>query len=134
VNPTNYELMIDFIQVNSLDDFTKAFNQTFSKVPLQDEHPEWPSEVRSAVAEHKLVVGMTKEQAFDVVGTPLDTKTEEENGVSVEIWSPRLDGGTIGVRKREKSIRTDFPALLKFTDGKLQSIEPTPAAPVSSGK
>jgi len=123
VSPNDYEIMIDFIQINSLDDFTKAFNQTFSKVPLQDEHPEWPSDVRSGIAEHKLVVGMTKDQAFDVVGTPLDTKTEEENGVKVETWSPRQDGGTIGARSREKNMRTGFPARLKFSDGKLQMIE-----------
>jgi hypothetical protein len=34
VSPNDYEIMIDFIPINSLDDFTKAFNQTFSKVPL----------------------------------------------------------------------------------------------------
>lgn len=134
VSPHGYEIMIDFIQVKSLDDFTKAFNQTFSKVPLQDEHPEWPSEVRSAIAEHKLVVGMTKEQAFDVVGTPLDKKTEEENGVKVETWSPRQDGGTISARNRQKNMRTGFPTLLKFTDGKLEVIEQTPGAPDPSTK
>jgi len=123
LSPNNYEIMIDFIQINSLDDFTKAFNQIFSKVPLQDEHPEWPSDMRSGIAEHKLVVGMTKDQAFDVVGTPLETKTEEENGVKVETWSLRQDAGTIGARRPEKNMRTGFPALLKFTDGKLQVME-----------
>jgi hypothetical protein len=134
VSPHNFEVMIDFIQMNSLDDFTKAFNQTFSKVPLQDEHPEWPAEVRTAVAEHKLAVGMTKEQAFDVVGTPLDTKTEEENGVKMETWSPRQDAGSVPPLKRNHDLRTGFPALLKFADGKLQVIEQTPRAPDSSAK
>jgi hypothetical protein len=69
---------------------------------------------------------MTKDQAFDVVGTPLETKTEEENGVKVETWSPRQDAGTIGARNREKNMRTGFPTLLKFTGGKLQRIEPAP--------
>ncbi|HKV79037.1 MAG TPA: hypothetical protein VJP02_12890 [Candidatus Sulfotelmatobacter sp.] len=134
VSPHEYEIMIDFIQINSLDDFTKAFNQTFSKVPLQEEHPEWPSDVRSGIAEHKLVVGMTKDQAFAVVGTPLETETEEENGVKVETWSPRQDAGTIGVRKQEKNMRTGFPALLKFTDGKLQTIEQAPKIPDPGAK
>lgn len=129
VSPNDYEIMIDFIQINSIDDFTKAFNQTFSKVPLQDEHPEWPSDVRSGIAEHKLVVGMSKDQAFDVVGTPLEIKTDEENGVKVETWSPRQDGGTIGGRNRQKNMRTGFPTLLKFTDGKLQRIDPAPGTP-----
>jgi hypothetical protein len=61
-----------------------------------------------------------------VVGTPLDTKTEEEDGGKVETWSPRQDGGTIGGRNRQKNMRTGFPALLKFTDGKLQVIELAP--------
>ena len=129
VSPNDYEIMIDFIQINSLDDFTKAFNQTFSKVPLQDEHPEWPSDVRSGIAEHKLVVGMTKDQAFDVVGTPLEIKTDEENSVKVETWSPRQDGGTIGGRNRQKNMRTGFPTLLKFADGTLQRINPAPGTP-----
>jgi hypothetical protein len=34
--------------------------------------------------------------------------------------------GTIGGRNRQKNMRTGFPALLKFTDGKLQVIEPAP--------
>jgi len=134
VSPNDYEIMIDFIQINSLDDFTKAFNQTFSKVPLQDEHPEWSSDVRSGIAEHKLVVGMTKDQAFDVVGAPLETKTAEENGVNVETWSPRQDGGTIGGRNRQKNMRTGFPALLKFTDGKLQVIEQAARTPGPGAK
>ncbi len=129
VSPNDYEIMIDFIQINSLEDFTRAFNQTFSRVPLEDEHPEWPADVRSGVREHRLVVGMTKDQAFDVVGTPLDTKIEEENGVKVETWFPRQDGGTIGGRSRQKNMRTGFPALLKFTDGKLQVIEQAPRTP-----
>jgi len=129
VSPNDYEIMIDFIQINSLDDFTKAFNQTFSKVPLQDEHPDWPSDVRSGIAEHKLVVGMTKDQAFDVVGTPLEIKTDEENSVKVETWSPRQDGGTIGGRNRQKNMRTGFPTLLKFADGTLQRINPAPGTP-----
>jgi hypothetical protein len=121
------EIKIDFVQIKSLDDFTKAFNQTFSKVPLQDEHPEWSAEVRNAIAEHRLVVGMTKEQAFDVVGTPLDMNTEQENGAKVETWRPRQDKGDMGVilgwRAKSNSLRvTGFPSQLKFVDGKLQVI------------
>ena len=103
-------------------------------VPLQDEHPAWPSEVRSGIAEHKLVVGTTRDQAFDVVGTPLETKTEDENGVKVETWSPRQEAGTIGVRKQEKNMRTGFSALLKFTEGKLQTIEQSPRTPEPGAK
>jgi hypothetical protein len=125
VEPYKKELIIDFVQIRTLDDFTKAFNQTFSKVPLQDEHPEWPAEVRTAIAERKVVVGMTKEQAFDVVGTPLEINTEEVNGVPVETWYPRKDRGKDFSKPRgfdEDLGPTGFPALLKFVDGKLQAI------------
>jgi hypothetical protein len=134
VKPYKDLLAIDFVQIKTLDDFTKAFNQTFSKVPLQDEYPEWPVEMRKAVAEHRLLVGMTKEQAFDVVGTPLDIKTEEVNGVQVETWHPRQDKGKTwwggfsegGDNNTSSSGLvlggTGFPTLLKFVDGKLQVV------------
>jgi len=122
--PDNYEVTINFIQIKSLDDFTKAFNQTFSKVPLQNEHPEWPVEVRNAIADHRLVVGMTKEQAFDVVGTLLDIKPDDANGVHTEIWHPRQDKGQAIDRKGHivDLGSTGFPVQLKFVDGKLQGI------------
>src|SRR5271157_2581386 len=121
--PGDNEIVLDFVQIKTLDDFTKAFNQTFSKVPLQDEHPEWPAEVRDAIAAHRLIIGMTKEQAFDVVGTPINVVTGQEGGVKVETWSLRQDRGTIPSAYRGKSTRTNIPAILKFVDGKLQVIE-----------
>jgi hypothetical protein len=128
VQISDIEMKLDFVQIKTLDDFTRAFNQTFSKVPLQDEHPDWSTEVRSAIAAHKLVLGMTKEQAFDDVGTPLDISTEQENGVKVEIWHPRRDRGNlvvaIGRRVLPNSLGvTGFPSLLKFVDDKLQVIQ-----------
>lgn len=123
--PINYEVTINFVQIKSLDDFTKAFNQIFSKVPLQDEHPEWPVEVRNAIANHQLVVGMTKEQAFDVVGAPLDIKPEDAIGVRTEIWHPRQDKGQAIDRKGhiQDLGSTGFPFSITFKDGKLFSIQ-----------
>jgi len=123
VKPNDAELQIDFIQINSLDDFTKAFNQTFSKVPLQDEHPEWPAEVRAAIAERKVIAGMTKEQAYDVVGDPVSVTTGVESGANVETWLTHQEtGATIGGRLH-RSTHTGFPKSLKFVDGKLQVIQ-----------
>ncbi|MFI5176882.1 MAG: hypothetical protein ACHQKY_18650 [Terriglobia bacterium] len=128
------ELAIDFIHIQTMDDFIKAFNQTFSKVPLQDEHPEWPADVRQAIAERKVVAGMTKEQVFCVVGRPIKVTTGEENGVKVETWFPRQEKGTASILWRDKTLHTGFPALLKFADGKLQVIDQTPGAPDLSAK
>lgn len=124
----NHEVILDFIDIRSLDDFTKAFNLVFSKVPLQNEHPEWPAEVREAIATHKLILGMTKEQAFDVIGTPINVVKGTENDVKTETWFPRQDVGTILEVKtfhglQTQSARSGFPALLKFKGGKLVAIE-----------
>lgn len=127
--PNDNEIMIDFVHIQTMDDFMKAFNQTFSKVPLQDEHPEWPADVRQAVAGRTVIVGMTKEQAFAVVGTPINMTTGEENGAKVETWFPRQDKGTVVTYRKNKSTRTGFPSLLKFVDGKVQAIEQTPRTP-----
>ena len=134
VQPNDNEVMVDLIHIQTMDDFIKAFNQVFSKVPLQDEHQEWPADVRQAIAERKVVAGMSKQQAFCVVGTPINITTGEENGLKVETWLPRQDKGTVVTFRRDESTRTGFPALLKFTDGKLQVIEQAPRAPDLTGK
>ncbi len=125
VSPHDYEMLADFIHIQNLDDFTKAFNRTFSKVPLQDEHPEWPAEVRKAIGEHKVIAGMTEEQAFSVVGSPLKIAAGEENGVKVETWFPRQDRGIVTSWGQVEGTPTGFPALLKFAGGKVQVMEQT---------
>ncbi len=125
VSPNDYEMLIDFIHIQNLDDFTKAFNRTFSKVPLQDEHPEWPDEVRKAIGERKVIAGMTEEQAFSVVGSPVKITTAEENGVKVETWFPRQDRGIVTSWGQVEGTPTGFPALLKLAGGKVQVMEQT---------
>lgn len=129
VSPNDYEMLLDFIHIQNLDDFTKAFNRTFSKVPLQDEHPEWPAEVRKAIGERKVIAGMTEEQAFSVVGSPVKITTAEENGIQVETWVPRQDRGFVTSWGQTEGTPTRFPAWLKFTDGNLRALE-TPEAPM----
>jgi hypothetical protein len=133
----NTEVSVDFIDIKTLGDFTKAFSLTFSKVPLQNEHPEWPSEVRESIAAGKLVVGMTAEQARIVVGSPLSASNGEDNGAKTETWLLRQDPGKVlGWNKKrgawkKVSTETGFPASVTFKDGRVQSIQqtPTPAAP-----
>lgn len=72
---------------------------------------------------------MTKEQAFAVVGTPINVTSSEENGTKVETWFPRQDKGTVATYRKNKSTRTGLPSLLKFVDGKLQVIEQAPHTP-----
>lgn len=124
--PNDNEVMVDFIHIQTMDDFIKAFNQTFSKVPLQDEHQEWPAEVRQAIGERKLIAGMTEEQAFSVVDAPVKVTTAEENGAKADAWFPRQNKGFVTAWGQTEGIPTGFPVRLLFMDGKLQMMERTP--------
>jgi hypothetical protein len=134
VSPHDYEMLLDFVHIQNLDDFTTAFNRTFSKLPLQDEHPEWPAEVRKAIGERKVIAGMTEEQAFSVVGGPVKVTTAEEGGSNSETWFPRQDRGFVTSWGQTEGTPTGFPARLKFTGGKLQEFEQAPGPPDLSGK
>jgi len=123
------EVMIDFVGIKTLDDFEKAFARTFSKVPLQDEHPEWESQLRTAVAGRRLVLGMTKEQAAAVVGTPTSIETSTADGVELETWRPRQANGVTD-RYRGENTLTRFPVTLEFQGGKLTKIEAAPSSAV----
>jgi hypothetical protein len=111
------ELKVIFVQINTLDDFKKAFDYVFSPVPLQNEHNDWPAEVRSAIADRRVIEGMTRKQASCVVGTPVKIETSKEGGADVEVWHPRQDTGYWRLPK------TGLPAKLRFVNDKLASIE-----------
>ena len=132
ISPNDYELLIDFIHIQNLDDFTRAFNRTFSKVPLQDEHADWDPEVRKAIAQHRLIAGMTEEQAFSVVGSPLKIVPGEENGMNTETWLPRQDRGFVAAWGQTAGTPTGFPADLKFVNGRLEGTEGN--TPISTGR
>ncbi len=125
VSPHDYEMLVDFIHIKNLDDFTKAFSRTFSKVPLQDEHPDWPAEVRKAIGERKVIAGMTEEQAFSVVGAPVKVTTAEENGAKADTWFPRQNRGFVTAWGQTEGIPTGFPVRLLFLNGKMQIMERT---------
>jgi len=125
----NSEVSVDFLNIKTLEDFTKTFNLTFSRVPLQDEHPEWPANVRTGIATGNLVVGMTVDQARIVTGVPLSVSTSEDSGIKTEIWTLRQDPGQVlGWNKKhgawlKVAKQTGFPASITFKDGKLLSIK-----------
>lgn len=111
------ELKVIFVQINTLDDFRKAFDYVFSRVPLQDEHPEWAAEVRSAIAGRHVIEGMTRQQASCVVGTPLKIEASTEAGTDVVVWYPRQDTGD------SRTPKTGLPMKLRFVNDKLTTIE-----------
>jgi hypothetical protein len=123
--PKDNEVMVRFVGIKSIDDFRKAFDLALSRAPLQDEHPDWPAEIRKAIADRHVVEGMTKRQAFCVVGTPVNIQISKDSGAEVETWFPRQENGTVVTFRKLKSSATGYPALLKFVDGKLTGIEAT---------
>ena len=128
VSPKTDQVEVEFVQIKTLDDFKKAFDLTFSRVPLQDAHPEWPAEIRQAIAARRLIEGMTPEQVQCVIGAPASVKSSEEGGAPVETWIPRQENGTKKLF-RNASLTTGFPKSLKFVGGKLTIIEAAPAPP-----
>ncbi len=118
------DTVIKLVNILTLDDFKKAIDQAFSHVPLQEEHADWSADVKKAIADRKLMNGMTKRQVFYVTGSPESVKESEEKGKKVETWSMRQDrGAKIGFWTFSAGEKTGLPNNLRFEDGKLVGAE-----------
>jgi hypothetical protein len=115
------DTVILFKEIRSISDFRAAFDRAFATQPLQDEHPEWPRSVRSAIAHGQLATGMTRRQAYIVVGAPSRFEVREEEGRKIEVWHTRQERGTKIGFWRSRSGSTGFPTELEFVDGMLTS-------------
>lgn len=119
------DTVIKFVGIHTLEDFKKAFDRAFSRVPLQDEHTDWSPEVKKAIADRQLMKGMTKRQVFYVIGSPEGSKESEENGKKVEVWTLRqskgLKMGFWGFSTEGPA--TGVPKTLRFVDGKLENFD-----------
>jgi hypothetical protein len=93
-------------------------------VPLQDEHDDWPVEIKKAIAERRLIKGMTKRQVFYITGSPESVKESEAAGKKAEVWTMRQNKGVqIGFWSVSTSAPTGAPKTLRFVDGKLEEFE-----------
>jgi hypothetical protein len=126
------DTVIKFVNIRTLDDFKKAADRAFSRVPLQDEHPDWPDDIKKAVADRQLVKGMTKRQVFYVTGNPEGVRETEEKGKKVEIWTMRQNRGMeIGFWVfRSGETPSGLPKTLRFEEGKLADYEASTAGGV----
>ncbi len=119
------DTVIKFVGIHSLDDFKKAADRAFSRVPLQDEHPDWPAEVKEAISRRQLQKGMTKRQVFYITGSPESVREAEEKGKPVEIWTMRQNKGMKigfwGVSTATPGMGA--PKTLRFVDGKLTDFD-----------
>lgn len=119
------ETVIQFVGVDSTDDFQKAFDHAFARGPLQDEHDDWSAETKRAIADRRLVEGMSKRQAFYVTGRPVGVDKDTVDGKDVEVWELRTDKGVetgFWASRHEES--TGMPDEIRFEDGVLVSIGP----------
>jgi hypothetical protein len=116
------DTVVRFVEINSLADFEAAFGHTFSKKPLQEEHPDWPAEIRKAIAERKLSNGMNKRQVYYVVGTPAEIEKRTEKGKEIEIWTLRQKGVEIGFWYASGG-ESGPPETLRFENGVLVAAE-----------
>ena len=119
------DTVLKFVNVRTLEDFRKAVDRAFARVPLQEEHSDWPPEVKKAIAERRIEKGMTKRQVFYVMGSPESTRQSEEDGKKVEVWSVRQNRGMeIGFWSLStKTPSSGPPKTLRFVDGKLEDFE-----------
>jgi hypothetical protein len=112
--------VIRFTGIHSLDDFRSAFGQAFAPGPLQDEHPDWPEEIRQAIAERRLVDGMSKRQAFYVVGSPERFEKMDEDGKEIEVWTLRSDARVkVGFFRTRLDTGGGPAESIRFEDGRL---------------
>lgn len=125
------DTVLKFVGIRTLDDFKKAADRAFARKPLQDEHADWPDDIKKAIAERRLVKGMTKRQVFYVTGNPESFNESEEKGKKVETWTMRQSKGVqIGFwMVSSDKPASGLPKTLRFVDGKLADYD----ASTSSG-
>jgi hypothetical protein len=113
------DTILRFVEINSLADFEAAFKLAFSTRPLQDENPEWPAEIRQAIADRKLLPGMNKRQAFYVVGMPAQVEKTAEGEKKIEVWTLQKRGLEIGFFTWKNGDPSAPAETLRFEDGVL---------------
>jgi hypothetical protein len=110
--------ILHFVGINTLADFKAAFDQSFSRVPLEDEHSDWPADIRRAIASRQLMDGMTKRQAYCVTGPPASFEQTTKDGKQVEVW--RLK--TNRIPRYTFLLSASNGPMLRFEDGKLVGV------------
>jgi hypothetical protein len=119
------DTVIKYVGIRTLDDFKKATDRAFARKPLQDEHSDWPEDIRKAIGDRRLVKGMTKRQVFYVTGNPESFKESDEKGKQVEVWTMRQNKGVqIGFwTVSSGDAPSGVPKTLRFVDGKLEDFD-----------
>ena len=120
------QTVIMFVDVDNMEQFKACLDKAFSRVPLQDEHSDWPADIKAAIANRKLVNGMSKKQSFCVTGRPVSFTKRTEGGKDVEVWDLRTNKGVkMGYFTTSVHESTGLPSQIKFVNGTLTNVAET---------
>jgi hypothetical protein len=115
---------IRMVQCKTLRDFKAAFDRAFSKVPLQDEHPDWSGEIRKAIGERVVSIGMSMDQVRCITGTPIDIEGRESGrGPQTETWHIRQERGLWRSNLKYRMQVTGLVRQVTFVDGKVTNVD-----------
>ncbi len=93
-------------------------------------YDDWSPEVKTAIRRRVLINGMSKRQAYLVVGEPTGAEVREDDGKKIETWTPRQNDG-IRIGYAGGVTMTGYPASIRFEDGELVGIATTVSGGVS---
>jgi len=118
------QTVIKFTGINSYADFERAFEHVFATQPLQYLHDDWSDEIKTAIADRRLLEGMTRRQVYYVTGAPESFERRDEDGVEVEVWKLRASKGVrMGFFGMSSAgVPAGLPDELRFEDGALVNV------------
>lgn len=98
-----------------------VMDQLLSTTSPVEANADWAADIKDAISKRHLINGMTKKQAYLVVGEPTGSSSREEGGKKIEIWNARQNNGMkIGYGASVEA--TGYPAEMRFEDGKLVGV------------
>ena len=114
------EGVLKFVDMTSIDDFEKCWSAAFSDVSIEQKY-DWPANIKSAVVERKVEVGMTPEQVLVAVGDPEKVSRSTDGGKKVEVWTiQRGEGAKMGFWTLKAGDKQEME--IRFIDGKVSQI------------
>jgi len=112
--------VLKFGGMKDMADFEKCWTAAFSDVSIETKY-DWPKEIKDAVVERKVLVGMTPEQVLVAVGDPERLSRSTDGGKKVEVWTiQRGEGAKMGFWTIKAGDKQEME--IRFVDGKVSQI------------
>jgi hypothetical protein len=114
------EGVLKFVNLNSVADFKKCWNDTFSSAPIETKY-DWPADIKKAVANREVRDGMTREQVMVALGNPERVSRSSEGGRQVETWVvQRGEGAKMGFWSMKTGDKREME--VRFVNGRVVQI------------